>query len=148
MDPRLTLEAVEAMVAERRRAAAKPRRRTATGEERSGPSEPAVESVTVRPASAADTSALERLAQLDSRPAPSLPALVAEANGEIVAAMPTAGGQAVADPFRRTAEVVRLLELRSAQLTGVSTRRRRRLLRPPGRRRSTGAAARVRAAGC
>ncbi len=42
--------------------------------------------------------------------------LVAETGGEIVAAVPVAGGRAIADPFRRTAALVEILELRASQL--------------------------------
>lgn len=78
--------------------------------------------------------AIERLAQLDSAKRPSGRVLVAAVGGEPAAAVPLNGGPAIADPFRRTAEVVSLLELRVAQLNGQArpTRRARfvRRLRP------------------
>jgi hypothetical protein len=63
-----------------------------------------------------DHAAIRRLAQLDSAKEPSSPSLVAEVDGEIVAAAPIDGGAAIADPFRPTAEVVVLLERRARQL--------------------------------
>jgi hypothetical protein len=42
--------------------------------------------------------------------------LVAEAEGAVVAAHSPTTGATIADPFRRTAEVVQLLELRGAML--------------------------------
>lgn len=84
-------------------------------------------SVKLRFASPDDRRALERLAQLDSTRPPRLPALVAEVDGELVAALPLGGGEAVADPFRATADLVRMLELRAAQLRGRARSPRRRL---------------------
>jgi hypothetical protein len=72
--------------------------------------------LTVRLATPGDTRDLECLAQLDSGSAPTGPTLLAEVDGELVAALPLDGGRAIADPFRRTAELVGLLELRKAQL--------------------------------
>ena len=74
------------------------------------------DSFTIRRAEVTDRPALARLAALDSHPLPHGDLLVAEIGGEIVAAQPVAGGRAVADPFRRTAELVALLRLRAAQV--------------------------------
>lgn len=82
----------------------------------SGRSPRAGRSVTIRRATRADARAIERVAQLDSRRAPGGDVLVAEVDGEVIAAKPVGGGETVADPFRSTAEVVHLLELRAAQL--------------------------------
>lgn len=65
--------------------------------------------VTLRLAGADDDEAVARLAQLDSRPVPPPPLLVAERAGRIDAAVSLSAGDAVADPFRRTAELVELL---------------------------------------
>jgi hypothetical protein len=65
--------------------------------------------VTLRLAIPADLEALERLAQLDSRPLPPGPHLVAERDGRIDAAMSLSSGELIADPFRRTAELRELL---------------------------------------
>jgi hypothetical protein len=94
--------------------------------------------ITVRRALASDTSALTRLAELDSATAPRGPALVAEADSRLLAALPLGSGRAIADPFEPTAEVVALLELRAAQLAkgggkGRLSERLRALLRAPAR---------------
>jgi hypothetical protein len=65
--------------------------------------------VTLHLACARDRSALERLAQLDSRRLPPGPHLVAMREGRIDAAVSLATGDVVADPFRRTAELCQLL---------------------------------------
>ena len=73
------------------------------------------DAITIRSAGPADAPAVARVAALDSRPAPAWPVLVAQVGGEIVAAAPLDGGPVVADPFRPTAAIVDLLELRVAQ---------------------------------
>jgi hypothetical protein len=65
--------------------------------------------VTLRSADEADRDALDRLAQLDSRPLSPGPHLVAERGGRIEAAVSLATGELVADPFHRTAELCQLL---------------------------------------
>jgi hypothetical protein len=130
MDSRLTWEAVEAMVAERRRQAdsarlaadARAGRASSTREATRGPAE-----ATVRYANSGDTLALERLAQLDCGSMPAGPALVAEVDGVIVAALPLVGGRALADPFRPTAGLVRLLERQAARLRRGGREQSRRL---------------------
>ena len=72
--------------------------------------------VTIRRAAAADGPAVQRLAQRDSARPPDGDVVLAEVDGEVVAAMPLDGGGAIADPFVPTAEIVRLLELRAAQV--------------------------------
>ena len=74
-------------------------------------------SVTIRLARPQDGEALERLAQLEGRPRAEATYVVAEVAGSVVAALPLAGGEPLADPFRRTAHLVPLLELRAKQLT-------------------------------
>ena len=74
--------------------------------------------VTVRLAEKGDARELVRLAALDSAQVPSGPALRAEVDGRAVAALPLLGGSAIADPFRRTAAMVAMLELRALQLRG------------------------------
>ena len=73
-------------------------------------------SVAIRPARQADEDAIERLAQLDTAERPHGELLLAERDGEVVAALPLDGGRPVADPFRRTAGAVELLALRARQL--------------------------------
>ena len=66
-------------------------------------------SITLRPANATDAVWLDRLAALDSRPLPAGSLLVAERDGQIVAAVSESTLEAVADPFQRTADAVVLL---------------------------------------
>ena len=79
--------------------------------------------VLIRAARGSDGVALERLAALDSARVPAGELLVAETDGAIVAAHAPAVGQTIADPFRRTAPVVELLELH-AKRTHAGERRR------------------------
>src|SRR5829696_1387680 len=74
------------------------------------------QAVTFRHATAADHDQLVRLAALDSAAPVSGPALVAESDARIVAALPLGSGHPLADPFEPTAELLALLELRAAQL--------------------------------
>ena len=84
---------------------------------RSTPSRPSgYDSVAVRLARPDDAPAIRRLAALDDKRVPSGRILVAEADSEVIAALPVAGGSAVADPFRWTSDVVALLEMRAKQL--------------------------------
>ncbi|HEX2232818.1 MAG TPA: hypothetical protein VHG69_05590 [Thermoleophilaceae bacterium] len=81
------------------------------------PTPESTEALTIRMAVPADAPALERLAQLDSAPRPQqVPMLVAVAEGDLCAALPLGGGAAIADPFRRTAEIVAMLAARARQL--------------------------------
>jgi hypothetical protein len=73
-------------------------------------------SVTLRYAGDADTEAIDRLAQLDSRRAPRGVVLVAEVDGEVWAAYSLDDGHTVADPFRPTGSLVALLAQRGRQL--------------------------------
>lgn len=72
--------------------------------------------VRVRWAGTGDEPALRRLAALDSRRAVDGPTLVASRGDELVAAMPLERGEAIADPFQPTADLLALLELRVRQL--------------------------------
>jgi hypothetical protein len=72
--------------------------------------------VLIRAARGSDGDALGRLAALDSADIPVGELLVAETEGALVAAHAPATGATIADPFRRTAEVVELLELRGSLL--------------------------------
>jgi hypothetical protein len=73
--------------------------------------------LTVRSAVASDLSELTRLAALDSGTPPRGPALVAEADSRMLAALPLGSGRPIADPFEPTAEIVALLQLRAEQLS-------------------------------
>jgi hypothetical protein len=70
----------------------------------------------LRPARVDDAVALRRLAQLDSKVEAPSEAMLAEVDGDVVAAVPMDGGPAIADPFRWTADIVNLLRARAAQL--------------------------------
>jgi hypothetical protein len=72
--------------------------------------------VVIRAARGSDGIALRRLAELDSARVPAGDVLIAESEGAVVAAHSPTTGATIADPFRRTAEVVELLELRGAML--------------------------------
>jgi hypothetical protein len=72
--------------------------------------------VTVRRSTSGDESALARLAALDSASPPRGPALIAEADSRVLAALPLGSGRPIADPFEPTAELVQLLELRRRQI--------------------------------
>jgi hypothetical protein len=90
-----------------------------------------MQNVTVRRSASGDASALARLAALDSASPPRGPALVAETDSRMLAALPMGAGRAIADPFEPTAELVALLELRRAQIEAAAGGARR-----PGRLRS------------
>jgi len=79
--------------------------------------------VTIRRSHAQDRDALERLAQLDSRRLAAGQLLVAEVAGELRAALPLNGGAAIADPFRPTAPLVSLLQMRAQQIRAVDAGR-------------------------
>lgn len=74
------------------------------------------DSVAVRLARPEDEQAIRRIAALDGKRAPAGRVLVAEADSELIAALPVTGGDAVADPFRWTADVVELMKMRAAQM--------------------------------
>jgi hypothetical protein len=75
-----------------------------------------IKRVTVRMAEPADLPALERVAGLDSAHVPDGDLLVAEVAGSIQAALPLHGGREIANPFIPTADLLKLLEMRAAQL--------------------------------
>jgi hypothetical protein len=85
--------------------------------------------IQIRTARPDDYFELWRLAELDSAAFPEQPALLAESEGEIVAALSLGTGDAIADPFRRSAEAVELLRLRATQLPPRRERSRSGLLR-------------------
>ena len=72
--------------------------------------------VVIRAARGSDGPALRRLAALDSAEVPAGALLVAESDDAVVAAMSVDTGAKVADPFRRTADVVDLLAFRARRL--------------------------------
>jgi hypothetical protein len=72
--------------------------------------------VTLRYAAAADAPRLQLLAALDCGDPPEGPALVAEVDGRLRAALPLDGGPAISDPSRGGCELLDLLRLRALQL--------------------------------
>jgi hypothetical protein len=69
--------------------------------------------ITIRRATSEDDRAVLRLALLDDRPAPRGAALLAFVDGELAAARSLNGRGAVADPFRRTAALLDMLEIQT-----------------------------------
>lgn len=75
--------------------------------------------ITLRFADPGEETAIERLAELAGRVALPGRYLVAEVDGQLWAALPLGGGEALADPFLPAMEVKALLSLRAAQLDAV-----------------------------
>jgi len=75
-----------------------------------------VDPLVIRPGLAADRDALQRLAFLDSARYPAGETIVAEQAGSLVAAISLEDGATIADPFRATADIVTLLQVRAGQL--------------------------------
>jgi hypothetical protein len=80
--------------------------------------------LTIRFDTTADDLALDRLAQLDSSVVPAAPRLLAEADGQLIAAISARDGRAIADPFTRSADAVALLRRRARQLDAPARPRR------------------------
>jgi hypothetical protein len=78
--------------------------------------DPSARDVVIRAATRSDAAALASLASLDGALPPIGDTLVAEVDGALVAALPLGGGRPFADPFRRTLDLVALLETRAQQL--------------------------------
>lgn len=72
--------------------------------------------VVLRGARGTDRTALAALAALDGALPPVGPALVAQVRGAVVAVLPLDGGRPFADPFRRTDDLIALLEERARQI--------------------------------
>lgn len=92
-----------------------------------------LETIAIRVARPGEERVLLRLAALDSAPALRGDVLVAEVDGELLAALSLADGRAVADPFRPTADLVELLRTRARLMGAVGSEngRRRLSLRRP-----------------
>ena len=75
-------------------------------------------SVSIRHASRSDAIAVARLAALDSSSSPRGTVLLAEVDGELWAALGIDDGHAIADPFRRSREVLALLRARAQHIKG------------------------------
>ena len=78
------------------------------------------DSVTIRHAFPDDALSLVRLAALDSAKVPAQPLLVAEVNGELLAALSLSDGAVIADPFHHTRPLVELLSSRAVQLAAAA----------------------------
>ena len=85
-------------------------------------------SLTIRSATHADADAIHRLAQLDSQRARTGEHVLAELDGELVAAVAVDDGATYADPFVRSASAVALLH---AHIDAVRPTSRRRLIARP-----------------
>jgi hypothetical protein len=72
--------------------------------------------IVIRRSAPGDGPAIGNLAILDDREWAGGPALVAEVDGSLRAALPLDGGESFADPFYETEEIAALLELRAEQL--------------------------------
>jgi hypothetical protein len=91
--------------------------------------------ITIRLATPPDAPALIRLAQRDSALLPgSPPILLAEADGELRAALALDGGAAIADPFHPTADLVAILRARARQLAATGSRATKSRRRRPRKR--------------
>jgi hypothetical protein len=112
MHPELERQMAVERVRELRRAGAVARLKAAT------PHAAHHAEVLIREARPADDLALRALAVLDGAEFPLGRVIVAEVGRSIVAAVPLDGAGAFADPFRRTADLVALLEARAKQIAG------------------------------
>jgi hypothetical protein len=74
------------------------------------------EPVILRLSTTRDGDSLARLAELEGQTAPAGPHVVAEVGGAVVAALSLGRGRTLRDPFRPTAYLVPLLQLRAKQL--------------------------------
>jgi hypothetical protein len=73
------------------------------------------DAITITHSTAANSEDVWRLALLDDRRAPAGPALLAYVDGELRAAVGLVDGQAIADPFHPTAELVEILRFQARQ---------------------------------
>jgi hypothetical protein len=81
--------------------------------------------ITFRLSGPTDAYSLARLAALDGARPIDGPALVAEADSRVLAALPLGSGRAIADPFEPTADIVALLELEKQRVVGSAGDRTR-----------------------
>jgi len=81
-----------------------------------------IEPVILRLCTVRDDCILDRLAELEGKAAPRGRYVVAEIDGAVVAALPLGIGAVLADPFRPTAHLVPLLELRAKELAPAPRR--------------------------
>ena len=81
-------------------------------------------SVTLRFGTPVDEGPLARLAALDSSAPLAHPVVLAEVDGQLLAAIAVTGGAVVADPFHPTADLIDLLRTRTRQLAAAPRIRR------------------------
>jgi hypothetical protein len=110
MHPEIQRQLAAERVKELRRAGAVARLRAAT------PRAAREQDVVIRHARPEDQLALAALAVLDDAEEPLGRTLVAQVDGAIVAALPLDGAGPFSDPFRRTSDLVALLEARAKQI--------------------------------
>lgn len=122
----LTFRMAQSRLDDLQRRAAMQRRLTGPGSPRAW-----VTPVTIRYADTLDDCALAQLAALDSSEPLALPALVADVEGEIQAALSLVDAAVIADPFRPTLGLVALLQARAEQLAAEPRRGLRAALGAP-----------------
>jgi hypothetical protein len=107
----LHMALVDAKLDDYRRAAATPNSAPRPPRHRSTVA--AERSVTLRFGVPADAKRLARLAALDSSKPLAQPSLLAEADGQLLAALGLSDGTVIADPFHHTADLIDLLRARA-----------------------------------
>jgi hypothetical protein len=112
LHPEVRRELVAARIQDLEREQARRRPRVAAG----SPERADLTAIALRLCRVGDDEALARLAALEEKPLPHGRFVIAEVDGQVVAALPLDGGLPLRDPFVRTAHLLRLLELRAAQL--------------------------------
>jgi hypothetical protein len=138
ISPPLTEAVAQARIDDLRRAAGA--RRGLHAEARRAQSAVIETRVTIRLALTCDEESLARLAALDSAEPPQRPVLIAEVDGQLLAALSLSNAAAIANPFHPTADLVDLLRARAQQLDSHGRTRRcgrlrswARLCPPPSR---------------
>ena len=74
------------------------------------------DSITIRVSHGGDADRLERLAGLAGTELPEGELIVAESDGDLIAAISLTTGRVISDPFNVTSDLVALLHVRTAQL--------------------------------
>jgi hypothetical protein len=80
--------------------------------------------IAIRRAGPDDAADVRWLAERDTRPVPPPPLLVAVVEGRVLAARSLMTGESVADPFRPTAHLTAMLELRASEFDAPHPERR------------------------
>lgn len=122
ISPQLTEAVAHARTDDLRRAA--DAHRTVHGADQAARPVAIESSVTLRLASTSDEKSLARLAELDSAGPQQRPVLVAELDGQLLAALSLSDGRAVANPFHPTADLVDLLRARAQHIRAQSPTKR------------------------